>query len=432
MDLRILKQKDFSLLMFGKAVSLIGSNMQQFALSLYVLAVTGSATIFASMLAISILPRLLLSPVAGVFGDWFDRKKSIVTLDLFNSVLIGGFALLFWINGELSIPSIYVLVILLEASEIFFGSAMSAVIPSIVKKEELFQANSIKSVVVNGANMLSPLMASILYAIVGIQIILIINSISFFLSALSELAIKIPATHKKPAKINLKSFKRDFQEGVKLIKENKMIMNIIGIGVILNFALAPLLSVALLFVILETLGGTEMQYGLFVASLSFAMLLSPVVLGGIAQKIKFGKLLVYTFLCVSGFVILLGVAASSMFIGLYTTNTVPFVVITGITFLIAMVVTLSNIALGTLFETIVPKELMGRTGTTMNLCLTIAMPLGQMIYGVALDILQPSYVIGASAVVILLSVLYYRKPLLAADNEAEESSTAEELKRKFA
>lgn len=76
--------------MCGKVVSLMGSNMQQFVLSLYVLAITGSATMFATVLAISIIPRLLLSPIAGVFGDWFHRKKTIVTMDLINGVVVGG------------------------------------------------------------------------------------------------------------------------------------------------------------------------------------------------------------------------------------------------------------------------------------------------------------------------------------------------------
>ena len=53
----LLKNKNFTLLLAGNAVSLLGSNMQQFALSLYVLAVTGSATIFSTMLSISILPK---------------------------------------------------------------------------------------------------------------------------------------------------------------------------------------------------------------------------------------------------------------------------------------------------------------------------------------------------------------------------------------
>lgn len=236
MDLKILKNRNFSILMLGKAVSLMGSNMQQFALSLYVLTITGSATLFASMIAISILPRLLLSPVAGVFGDWFDRKKSIVTLDLINGVLIGAFTIYFAINGELSLVSIYILVILLEITEIFFGSAMAAVIPSIVSKEDLFQANSVKTMIMSFCNIATPILASALYAFMGLHFIFIINSISFVLSALSELAIEIPATHKAPQKINFAAFKTDLYEGYKIIKDNKMIMNIISLGLILNFA----------------------------------------------------------------------------------------------------------------------------------------------------------------------------------------------------
>src|SRR5690554_4521058 len=107
----LLKNKNFSLLLAGNAVSLLGSNMQQFALSLYVLALTGSATIFSTMLAISILPRIILTPFAGVFGDWFDRKKSIVTMDTINGLLIGAYAILFFLNGGISIFGIYLLVV---------------------------------------------------------------------------------------------------------------------------------------------------------------------------------------------------------------------------------------------------------------------------------------------------------------------------------
>jgi len=423
MNFSLLKNKNFSLLVAGNAVSMMGSNIQQFALSLYVLAVTGSATIFASMMAISILPRLLLSPVAGVFGDWFDRKKSIVTLDFINGILIAAFAVYNGINGELSLVSIYMLVILLEVTEIFFGSAMGAVVPSIVDKEDLFQANSIKSVVNSVCSIASPLIASMLYAFLGLQAILIINSISFILSAFSELLIEIPATHKKPEKINLKAFRTDLVEGIKIIRDNRMIMNIIGIGMIINFCLSPLFNVGLIYVIRETLKGSELQYGVFATVISLAMLLAPIMLGGIAQRMKVGRLTVHVFGWTAALVGLLALVSTNLFIGLYSTNMVPFIAITIISFSIGMVITLANISVGTLFGTVVPKEFMGRTGTVMNLSLTVAMPLGQMVSGVALDILQPAYVIGATALIMVLAILNYRRPLLEADYTPEKTAT---------
>lgn len=422
MNLKVFKNRNFSLLMLGKAVSMMGSNMQQFALSLYVLAVTGSATIFASMMAISILPRLLLSPVAGVFGDWFDRKKSIVILDFINGILIAIYAAYYIVSGELSILSIYILVILLEVTEIFFGSAMAAVVPSIVEKEDLFQANSIKSLVSSGCSILSPLLASVLYGFLGLKIMFIINSISFILSALSELTIDIPATHKKPDKISLKAFNTDLMEGIKIIKDNRMIMNIIGIGMIINFCLSPLFSVGLIYVIRETLQGSEVQYGIFATAVSLAMFISPILLGGIARKIQVGKLTVIIFTLVSALTGLLALVTSNLFIGLYQTNIVPFVAIIVISFLIGLVVTLANIAIGTLFDTIVPRQFMGRTATVLNLGMTVAMPLGQMVFGITLDILPASYIIVSTAVIILLSIMKYRKPLLDTDQTTSKET----------
>lgn len=279
MNLKLIKQKDFSLLIFGKFVSLLGSNILQFALSLYVLAITGSAAIFASILSVSILPRLLLSPIAGVFGDWFDRKKTIVLLDFMNSILIGAFAILFAINDDLSILAICVFVILLEITEIFFGSAMSAVLPSLVKKEELIEANSFNSLVMNTGNILAPIIGAVLYSTFGMKAILIVSSISFALSAVSEIFINVPKSHKQPEKIDVKSFKTDLMEGINIIKSNRLISTMIGLGTIINFSITPLFGIGLIYIVKEILKVNDMQFGFFQAVVSASMLLAPVLCG---------------------------------------------------------------------------------------------------------------------------------------------------------
>ena len=157
MNKKLLKNKNFMLLVIGNFVSLIGSNIQQFVLSLYVLALTGSATIFASMLAISILPRIILSPIAGVFGDWFDKKKSIVILDLVNASVLFGFSFYLRLHSDLSIGLIYILVIILEITEIFFSSSMSAVMPSVVKKDEYLEANSLRTMLTSFGQLMAPI-----------------------------------------------------------------------------------------------------------------------------------------------------------------------------------------------------------------------------------------------------------------------------------
>lgn len=82
MNLHLLRNRNFILSIFGQLVSLIGTRMQSFALSLYVLKITGSASKFAAILSMTFIPELILGPIAGVLADWFDRKKLIVCLDL--------------------------------------------------------------------------------------------------------------------------------------------------------------------------------------------------------------------------------------------------------------------------------------------------------------------------------------------------------------
>ncbi len=420
MNIKLIKQKDFSLLMFGKLVSLLGSNMQQFALSLYVLAMTGSATIFASMLSISILPRLLLSPVAGVFGDWFDRKKSIVSLDFINSIIIGVFALIYIINGRLSLSMVYVFVILLEITEIFFHSAMSAVMPSLVEKEDIADANAINSLVMNIGQLLAPVIASIIYGSFGLKSILILNSASFFLSAVSEMFICIPKKHKKPDKINLESFKTDFKEGIIIIKENKLISTIISLGTVINFCVAPLFSIGLVFIIKEVLKATDFQYGLFETVLASSMITAPLICSAYLKKIEIGRMFYRSFISIAVLIFMMSIVPSKIITSISFSNMLPFALLTVISFLIGAFATIANIALGTMFNQIVPIHLMGRTSTVFNLLVTVFIPIGQMIFGYLYDIIAPSYVIAISAIILAVALKKFKFSLIEIDKKEND------------
>lgn len=428
MNLKLMKQKDFSLLILGKLISLVGSNIQQFALSLYVLAITGSATIFASILSISIVPRLLLSPIAGIFGDWFDRKRSIVILDFLNGIIIGIFAVIYIVNGSLSIPTIYILVILLEIIEIFFHSAMSAVLPSLVKKEELIEANSLNSLVMNIGNILAPIIAAFLYGTYGMKVILIVSSISFTLSAISEIFINIPKSHKQPEKIDMKSFKADLMEGINIIKSNKLISTMIGLGTIINFSIVPLFGIGLIYIIKEVLKVNDMQFGAFQMVLSASMLLAPILCGGIIMKIRIGRLTYASFTITSILILVMSIFPSSFVIKTFNTNMVSYVGLLIISFLIGLVVTVANIAIGTLFNQIVPLELMGRTSAVINLAVTVFIPVGQMIFGFLYDIIIPGVVVIISGIILMIVTMFYKKALLSYDEiEIESEGKAESI-----
>ena len=74
--------RNFTLLLLGQIFSLLGNGALRFALSMYVLEKTGSAAVFGTLLAVSMVPTILLTPFGGVLADRMDRRAIMVGLDL--------------------------------------------------------------------------------------------------------------------------------------------------------------------------------------------------------------------------------------------------------------------------------------------------------------------------------------------------------------
>lgn len=184
-----------------KITSLVGSSMQNFALSLFVLATTGSATKFASILAVSIIPQLIIGPFAGVFVDWFYRKKLLIFLDFLSGSITTFFTAIYLIKGEMPLGYIYVLVILLSVISTIFQPALQTIIPTIVNKDELVNANSVNSLVMALGSLLAPVLAGICYGAFGLKIIFIINAVTFFISSFSECFLNIPRVNEAKGKM---------------------------------------------------------------------------------------------------------------------------------------------------------------------------------------------------------------------------------------
>jgi len=117
----------------------------------------------------------------------------------------------------------------------------------------------------------------------------------------------------------------------------------------------------------------------------------------------------------------IGLVSTDAFTLNFSGNTVPFMAILGLCFIIGIFVTLANISLGTLFDTIVPKEVMGRTSTVMGLGMTIAAPMGQIVLGASLDVMKPLIPVVIIGVIMLTAVIYYRKTFLDQEMEQEKA-----------
>lgn len=403
---QLFTNKNFMLLMQGKAVSLLGSLLQSFALSLYVLNKYHSATLFASMLMVTVIPRLILGPIAGVFVDRFDRKKMIVILDVINGLLITGFAFLFFMSPTLPLWSIYGIVIAMALVYVLFEPASSTVIPLIMKDKELFDANTVDQLLSIIVKIIAPILGGMLLGIVGLGVILILNAISYFISAVTEMFINIPKTDTKKEALSFNVFRRDFSEGLLFFKEKKVLVHIMVLSLIANFVVFPIASVGIPIFLKNILNVSDIQFGLFEGILVGSSIIAMVVASKVGKMFSLEKIIRINAVLQSLLLILLGVFTTTKFLGNFVSYLVPFISILFVACIFTIISAIGSIAFGTMFQKIVPKDKLGRVTTVMATMCGAAMPLGQGVFGYTFEEFPMAISILVGGGIMLISSIY--------------------------
>lgn len=397
MDLKMLKNRNLVLVILGQFVSGFGTLMQSFALSLYVLQRTGSAALFASVLVVAAIPRILLTPFAGVLADRFSRKKMIVLMDMLSGVVVAAMIGVFIITGELSILAVYILVLSLTVINVFFTPSMTAIVPDIVKKEKLADANSLMEMFFSILSLVSPIVAGLLFGAFGLFPIMIINAVSFFSSSISEMFIKIEKESIQTGD-DKEPFVTSFKHGIKFIKDFPEFIMMIGVAIIANFALNPIFSVALPIVFLKDFGLSEQIYGVLSSLMMIGLLVAPIFAVKIIKKHHYSKL-VYVILSFDA--ILCGAISVMAINGLFPSIWINTIIIMVLFNILIMTVMIVNLGITTARQILVPGNMMGRVSSVVSTFAMMATPLGQALIGSLLD-KGDSYIIIASYAGLLL------------------------------
>lgn len=193
--LRVLKNRNFLALWIGQIISQFGDRLAQMALiGLYLKQTAGislshSVPVMRNLFFFSTLPMLLFSPLAGVYVDRWSRKKTLIAADLLRAGLILLIPLLAGYTDGMW--SIYGVIFLVFSVTCFFSLAKSAIIPNLVKKRELLAANSLSNITRLIAMIGGVTAGGIIVAWTGTKMSFYLDSVSFLLSGLAILAIRI-------------------------------------------------------------------------------------------------------------------------------------------------------------------------------------------------------------------------------------------------
>ena len=183
--------KNYRALWLSQVVSLLGDWFNLIASASLVARLSGSGLAIGALFLARLLPPFVLGPVAGVVADRFDRRKILIASDVLRAVVVLGFLL---VRTEQHIWLIYSLTVLQLSISAFFEPARAAILPNIVKREDLVTANALSGTTWSVMLAIGAALGGLAAAVFGITIAFILDSITFLVSAWFVSQLYLPAT----------------------------------------------------------------------------------------------------------------------------------------------------------------------------------------------------------------------------------------------
>ena len=240
----VFRSRNYRLVFFGALVSELGALLYSFAVSFYILQISGNNAFLQGLyLALCSVAMLIFTPVGGVLGDRFSKAKIMYVCDFCKggTIILATVLMLVFPGADAHIAILFALGIIGNIISGIFNPASGALLPHIVEADQLQQANSYFTIKSSLESILGVVLAGILYAAMPIHLLFFLVGATFIASGISETLIRCPHT---PAadRLTLKTAVRDMGEGLKYLKTQKAILALIGSIVFINFFFAPVAS----------------------------------------------------------------------------------------------------------------------------------------------------------------------------------------------
>ncbi len=379
--------KDYFLLWQGQLVSSIGNHIYEIALGFWVLAVTGSTTLMGTLMATSTIPRIIISPFAGVIIDRSNRKWLIVFMDLVRAIAVL-FVAYFAFNGLLEIWMVFLAGIILGVCGTFFGPAVTSSIPDIIDKEKIVQGNSFFAMIHSGAGILGSSTGGVLYGLLGAPMMFLINGSSFLFSTFTEIFIDIPKIEKTDCE--KKSFKNELVDGLKYIISNKGMKLIFLNAAIINLFFTAVI-VLLIPLFKENFANSSIVYGLTMSFFTAGGLLGYILM----SALPIPKRKKYIFFTISN--LLLGIAILPI---AFVYNKILIFVLF---FISGLALAYTNNIINSNLMLIIPQDKRGKVFASLATISQGLTPIGMALGGLLAEVFTVKSVVSVSLVFVIIS-----------------------------
>lgn len=370
---KVLKNRNFFLLWVGQIISQFGDRLGQMALIAFVyLRAPGSTLQIAKILSFTIIPVFLIGPLAGVYVDRWDRRRTMYVCDFLRSLLVLSIPLFLFYTKNLGL--IYLIIFIAFCIGRFFVPAKLSIIPDLVDSRDLLIANSL----INTSGMIAAVLGFGISGVVveklGAKSGFYLNSLTFLISAafifLISKRFATPMSFEKVSKeiveVIRKSILQEIKEGVLYFIRKKDIRFTSGIIFALWSALGSVYVVVIVFV-QKTLHSTTKDLGLLVMFLGIGLFLGSLVYGRFGQRISHYKIIFVS-------LVLSGIMLTVFAIGIYYYPN--FIVAALLALCLGLIVSPIMIASNTIIHNVSDNEMLGKIFSSLE----IIMHLGFLLF----------------------------------------------------
>jgi MFS family permease len=336
-------------LWMGQLVSSFGDTLHYIALVILVFQLTGQGVAVAVLVAAEVIPILLLGPVAGVVIDRFSRKGVMISADLVRAALV---LTLVWPQGAWHA---YIVGAGLAAGNTFFNPTVQAVIPSITTEEQRLAANSVSWSTGRLVQIFGAAVAGGTIAIVGTGPAFVINAVTFAVSALFIMRLRIPphaGQIGQGSKRGLRNYALDARAGLTYALHDRFVSRLLVVQSLASLAVGA--TGAMLVVLSERhLGLPPSGFAWLIGAIGFGALLGPLIPNVLARDYRDARWLFVPYI-IRG--------AGDVLIAIFTPLPLALVIL----FVYGLNTSTGMVVFSSTVQGAVPDEVRGRTFTLLD------------------------------------------------------------------
>jgi MFS transporter, DHA3 family, macrolide efflux protein len=233
----LLLSRDFGLIWWGQLVSQVGDGVTKLALLWFVYSITGSPIKTTVIGMLQTIPPIIFGPLIGVYLDRLPKKPVLIVTDLLRALLIG--LVPCWVSpAAFTVEVLYLLVFLHALATSVFGPALTASVPHLVQPSKFTAANAWLQITTSLGVILGPALSGIGIAALSSQSVLCVNAVTYVVSAICLLPVRLPWVRPLPGRPTMFSSPiQDLLDGLRFAKQ-KILLLLIAIAALHSFGTA--------------------------------------------------------------------------------------------------------------------------------------------------------------------------------------------------